>query len=182
MGYESSWTSTKDPFYKLCGKEKMWVNQMTFDKKNVVEHPSTSQLDQDIQVFSKEEMDSLRALLNSTSKPLGLCALTMKDKSSFNISGSVPQSIWILDSRTTDHIIQKAIHYIVNKDHVPIVGSGNNVLHVPKLTNNLISIHRLIQDWNCAITFFRSHCIVHDLTTVRTIGVAKEHDGLLSQS
>ncbi|RDY06386.1 hypothetical protein CR513_09646, partial [Mucuna pruriens] len=52
---------TKDTYYKLYGKWKvfermggnkgstqMWVNQTTFDKENVVEHPSTSQLDQDI--------------------------------------------------------------------------------------------------------------------------------------
>ncbi|RDX67460.1 hypothetical protein CR513_53664, partial [Mucuna pruriens] len=63
---------TKDTCYKLYGKEKvlermggnkgstqMWVNQTTSDKENVVEHPSTLQLDQDIQVFSKEEMDRL---------------------------------------------------------------------------------------------------------------------------
>ncbi|RDX95086.1 hypothetical protein CR513_22437, partial [Mucuna pruriens] len=37
---------------------QMWVNQTT-SNKNVVEHPSTSQLDQDIQAFSKEEMDYL---------------------------------------------------------------------------------------------------------------------------
>ncbi|RDY11207.1 hypothetical protein CR513_04160, partial [Mucuna pruriens] len=104
---------TKDTYCKLYGKEKvlermvgnkgptqMWVNQTTSNKKNVVEHPSTLQLDQDIQAFSKEEMDCLRALLNSTSKSLGSCGLIMKGKSSFNISGSAPQSIWILDSRT----------------------------------------------------------------------------------
>ncbi|RDY07855.1 hypothetical protein CR513_07971, partial [Mucuna pruriens] len=44
--------------------------------------------------------------------------------------------------------------------------------HVPKLTDNLISIHRLIQDWNCVVTF------LVELTTGRTIGVAKEHGGL----
>ncbi|RDX96401.1 hypothetical protein CR513_20943, partial [Mucuna pruriens] len=51
----------KDVYYKLYGKEKvlkqigenkgstqMWVNQTTSDKENVVEHPSTSQPDQDI--------------------------------------------------------------------------------------------------------------------------------------
>ncbi|RDX95957.1 hypothetical protein CR513_21447, partial [Mucuna pruriens] len=43
--------------------------------------------------FSKEEMDHLRALTNSTSKSLGSCGLTVKSKSSFNISSSVPQSI-----------------------------------------------------------------------------------------
>ncbi|RDX89666.1 hypothetical protein CR513_28576, partial [Mucuna pruriens] len=63
---------TKDTYYKRYGKDKvlkqiggnkdstqMWVNQTTSDKENVVEHPSTSQLDQDIQAFSKEEMDRL---------------------------------------------------------------------------------------------------------------------------
>ncbi|RDX85696.1 hypothetical protein CR513_33081, partial [Mucuna pruriens] len=81
---------TKDTCYKRHGKEKvlermggnkgstqMWVNQTTSNKENGVEHPSTSQLDQDIQAFSKKEMDRLRALLNSTSKPLGSCGLTM---------------------------------------------------------------------------------------------------------
>ncbi|RDY11660.1 hypothetical protein CR513_03650, partial [Mucuna pruriens] len=146
-----------------------WVNQTTSNKENGVEHPSTSQLDQDIQAFSKEEMDRFRALLNSTSKPLGSCGLTMNGKSSFNISGLVPQSIWILDSGATDHMTPFPSHFtsylkvpkrklitVVNGDHVPITGSGNvqlhsslplyNVLHVPKLANNLISIHRLIQD------------------------------------
>ncbi|RDX75088.1 hypothetical protein CR513_45075, partial [Mucuna pruriens] len=33
---------------------------------------------EDIQAFSKEEMNHLRALLNSTSKSLGSCGLTMK--------------------------------------------------------------------------------------------------------
>ena len=97
---------TKDICYKRYGKEKvlervtrnkvstqMWVNQTTSNKENEVEHPSTSQFDQDIQAFSKEEMDRLRALLNSTSKSLGSYGLTMNGKSSFNISGSVPQSI-----------------------------------------------------------------------------------------
>ncbi|RDX78018.1 putative mitochondrial protein, partial [Mucuna pruriens] len=85
---------TKDTCYKLYGKEKvlermggnkgptqMWVKQTTSNKKNIVEHPSTLQLDQDIQAFSKEEMDRLRALLNSISKPLPLCDLTMKVES-----------------------------------------------------------------------------------------------------
>ncbi|RDX82955.1 hypothetical protein CR513_36200, partial [Mucuna pruriens] len=41
----------------------MWVNQTTSNKENVVEHPSTSQIDQDIQAFNKQEMDHLQALL-----------------------------------------------------------------------------------------------------------------------
>ncbi|RDY05851.1 hypothetical protein CR513_10258, partial [Mucuna pruriens] len=58
---ENTVRHTKDTCYKLYGKEKVlermgenkhstqiWVNQTTFDKENVVEHPSILQLDQDI--------------------------------------------------------------------------------------------------------------------------------------
>ncbi|RDY05098.1 hypothetical protein CR513_11093, partial [Mucuna pruriens] len=135
----------------------MWVNQTTSDKENGVKHPSTFQLDQDIQAFSKEEMDCLRALLNSSSKPLGSCGLTM----------NVPQSIWILDYGATNHMTLFPSHFtsylkvskrklitIANGDHVPIVGSGN------------IQLHSSLSLYN----------ILHELTTGRTIGVAKEHD------
>ncbi|RDX87109.1 hypothetical protein CR513_31459, partial [Mucuna pruriens] len=72
---------------------------------------------------------------------------------------------------------KKQLIAVANGDHVPIVGSGNiqlqsslslhNVLHVLKLANNLISIHRLIQDWNYS-----------ELKTRRMIRVAKEQCGL----
>ncbi|RDX70252.1 hypothetical protein CR513_50525, partial [Mucuna pruriens] len=173
----------------------MWVNQTTSGKENVVEHPSTWQLEQDIQAFSKEEMNRLRVLLKS--KSLGSCGLTMNGKSSFNISILVPQSIWILDSGATDHmtsfpsyftsylkVSKKQLITVANGDHVPIAGSGNiqlhsslslhNVLHFPKLANNL----RLIQDWNCAVTFFCSHFVIQELTMGKTIGIAIEHGGL----
>ncbi|RDX84124.1 hypothetical protein CR513_34877, partial [Mucuna pruriens] len=61
---------TKNTCYKFYGKEK----------ENIVEHPSTLQLDQDIQAFIKKEMDRLRTLLNSISKPLSLCGLTIKKR------------------------------------------------------------------------------------------------------
>ncbi|RDY05031.1 hypothetical protein CR513_11173, partial [Mucuna pruriens] len=87
------------------GSTQMWVN--------VVEHPSTSQLDQNIQAFSKEEMDRLRALLNSTSKSLGLCCLTMK-------------------------VSKEQLITIANGDHVPIVGFGNiQIQSSLSLHNNL---------------------------------------------
>ncbi|RDY07677.1 hypothetical protein CR513_08175, partial [Mucuna pruriens] len=179
------------------GSTQIWVNQTTSDKENIVEHPSTSQLDQDIQSFSKEEMDRLRALLNSTSKPLGSCGLTMNSKSSFNISSLH----MILDYGATNHMTsfpsyftshlkesKKQLIAVANGDHVFIVGSGNvqlhsslsphNVLHVPKLANNPIFIHRLIQDWNYVVTFFRSHCVIQELATGRTIEVSKEQGGL----
>ncbi|RDX82782.1 putative mitochondrial protein, partial [Mucuna pruriens] len=170
---------TKDTCYKRYGKEKvlermsgnknstqMWVNQTTSNKESGVEHTFTLQLDQDIQAFNKGEMDRLQALLNSTSKPLGSCGLTMNCKSSFNISGSVPQNILILDSRVTDHMTwfpscftshfkvpKRQLITVANGDHVPIAGSGNVLLH-PSL-----SLH-------------------NELTTRRTVGIAKEQDEL----
>nr|KYP71539.1 hypothetical protein KK1_010802 [Cajanus cajan] len=123
----------------------------------------------------------------------------MKGKSSFNNSSSVPQSMWVLDSGATDHSIpthfttyirasDKQLITVAYGDHVPIVGLGNiqlqsslslhNILHVPKLANNLISRHRLTQDLNCSVIFFHSHCIFQNLASRKTILIAKEQDEL----
>ncbi|RDY01628.1 hypothetical protein CR513_15026, partial [Mucuna pruriens] len=50
--------------------------------------------------------------------------------------------------------LKKQLITVANENHVPIIGSSNvqlhsslplyNVFHVPKLTNNLIFIHRLV--------------------------------------
>ena len=34
-----------------------------------------------------------------------------------------------------------------------------NVLHVPKLSTKLVSIHRLTKDLNCHVIFYLSHCV-----------------------
>lgn len=54
----------------------------------------------------------------------------------------------------------------------------NNVLHVPKLSHNLVSIRELTQDLSNAVTLFHSHCVFKDLATGKTIRVAKERAGL----
>ena len=51
------------------------------------------------------------------------------------------------------------------------------VLHVPKLSANLLSIHQITRDLNCTITFFPSHCVTQDRTTGRMNGHAKELEG-----
>ena len=33
-----------------------------------------------------------------------------------------------------------------------------NVLHVPKLFTNLVSIHKLTQDMNCSVIYYSTHC------------------------
>ena len=101
-----------------------------------------------------------------------------------------------LDSSATDHMTPHSSlltsfvslsdnHItIANGTHVPIHERGNvsllsslslkDVLYVPKLSNNLISIRKLTHDLNCSITFFPTHCTFQDLATGKLIGVVKE--------
>ena len=53
-----------------------------------------------------------------------------------------------------------------------------NVLHVPRLTTNLISIKKLTQDLHCNVVFYHSHCVFQDEDSGRMIGHARERDGL----
>ena len=48
------------------------------------------------------------------------------------------------------------------------------MLHVPKLSNHLLSIQKVTQDLNCTVVFFPSHFVFQDLATGKTIGIAKE--------
>ena len=135
--------------------------------------------------------------MNSLSKTSS-CSLTMSGKSSsflsFNVSGT--ENIWIIDSGATDHMTPHSSYFssynayitVANGSNTPITGRGNiylqpsfplkNVLHVPNLSNNLLSIHKITQDLNCAVTFSHSHCVFQDLATGKTIGLAKEQGGL----
>jgi len=77
---------------------------------------------------------------------------------------------------------------VANGSNTPVTGHGNvhlqpsfplkNVFHVPKLSNNLLSIQKVTQDLNCAMVIFHSHCVFQDLATRKTIGIAKEQSGL----
>jgi hypothetical protein len=119
----------------------------------------------------------------------------------FTLCGVIPKNAWILDSGATNHLAfdstllssytsPSSIPYITVADgsHARVVGIGNidlqpsfklqSVLHVPTLSNNLISIHQLTRDQNCKVTFFASHCVFQDLTSGQTIGIAKEKEGL----
>ncbi|RDX99634.1 hypothetical protein CR513_17294, partial [Mucuna pruriens] len=122
----------------------MWVNQTTSNKENVVEHPSTSQLDQDIQAFSKEKMVRLRALLNSTSKPLGSCDLTIK-------------------------VSKKQPITIANGDHVPIIGFGNVQLHSSLSLHNVLHWDNGTKFVNLEFSkFLKDNGVVHELMCVNT--------------
>ena len=64
------------------------------------------------------------------------------------------------------------------KIHINSSLTLENVLHVPKLSTNLVSIHRIFKDKNCHIVFYPSHCVLQDRSSGKTIGLAKEKKGL----
>ncbi|RVW88529.1 hypothetical protein CK203_032984 [Vitis vinifera] len=53
-----------------------------------------------------------------------------------------------------------------------------SVLHVPKLTCNLLSVCKLSRDSNCCVIFYESHCIFLDQSSGKTIGSARMINGL----
>ena len=72
---------------------------------------------------------------------------------------------------------------IVEGSFTTVVGQGNvtlfpslllkNVLHVPKLSINLLFVHQVTKDLDCRVTFYPQ-----DWVMGRTIGHAKEKNGL----
>ncbi|RDX73418.1 hypothetical protein CR513_46980, partial [Mucuna pruriens] len=100
---------------QILGKEKL----PSLFEENIVEHPSISQLEEDIQAFSKEEIDRLRAILNSTSKSHDSYALTMK-------------------------VSKKQLITIANGDRVLVVGFGNVQLHSSLSLHNELTTGRTI--------------------------------------
>ena len=52
------------------------------------------------------------------------------------------------------------------------------VLHVPNLSRNLLSISQLSKQSNCSAKFLHSHYVFQDLSSGKTIGSAKEREGL----
>jgi hypothetical protein len=54
----------------------------------------------------------------------------------------------------------------------------SNVLYVPGLNCNLISVSQLIDDMDCVLQFTNSVCIMQDRTSRTLIGVGERRDGL----
>jgi hypothetical protein len=56
--------------------------------------------------------------------------------------------------------------------------SLKNVLHVPKLTCNLLSVSKFYKDSNYRVTFVESYCVFQELKSKKMIGSAKLINGL----
>jgi len=117
--------------------------------------------------FNKEEIEHLRTLLNIMEKPFGSCSLAQNGKilisHAFSASNKDHSSIWVIDSGTTDHMTHSAVSFrsyqpcpsskkitVVDGSLTTIASQGTiplnhlltlkQVLHVPNLTANLLSI------------------------------------------
>ena len=118
-------------------------------------------------------------------------------------SGVIPNSVLssIIDSGATDHMIGGSKLFssyspcagnkkvkIADGSLSVIAGIGtikltslltlHDVLHVPNLSCNLLSISKFTSDHLCQANFYSSYCEFQELTTRRMIGNAKEKDGL----
>ena len=108
---------------------------------------------------------------------------------------------WIVDSGATDHMsgnrgLFKTLRLcpenlrvkVANGVVTKVAGIGSvlltehlevhNVLFVPALTCNLISVSKLIKGKRCRVIFDEIGCTFQDLNSGRTIGNSKEWDGL----
>lgn len=119
----------------------------------------------------------------------------------FHVSETPSNLFWILDSGATDHMTPSSKQFstyspcpsnkkIVTADGtlVTVAGIGDiqlnhfitlkRVLHVPKLSMNLVSIQKLTNDLSCNVIFQNDCCIFQNKESGMTIGRARERNGL----
>ncbi|KAL5804478.1 hypothetical protein ACOSQ3_031278 [Xanthoceras sorbifolium] len=120
--------------------------------------------------------------------------------SAFSVSTISSNNTWIIDSGATDHMTFNSQNFshrsptetnnvsYADGTPTPVLGAGSipltpslnlsSVLHVPTLSNNLLSISQITKSLNCVVTFWPSHCVFQDITTKETIGIGREKGGL----
>lgn len=107
---------------------------------------------------------------------------------------------WIIDSGCTEHItrlsdilenkeitpFEKPV-IIPNGESIPVRGKGNcrlteevklnGVLSVTNFKCNLLSVSRITNDVQCAVTFFPNFCVMQGLCMKNLIGAGKREGG-----
>ncbi|KAJ7954112.1 Retrovirus-related Pol polyprotein from transposon TNT 1-94 [Quillaja saponaria] len=108
---------------------------------------------------------------------------------------------WIIDSGASDHMTSTSSSFssyfpcsgkekvrVADGSLSSISGKGSicctpsltlsYVLHVPKLSMNLLSISTITKELNCTVLFDSSSCVFQELGTEKILGYGKEHNGL----
>jgi len=155
--------------------------------------------------LNHEEIERVRSFLSKLEKPTSMCCLTYSGKFplffGLNVSDTPFTHYWILDSGATDHMTPLPKYFSTyfpcpsNKKistadgtFITTTGQGNvqispsitlkNVLHVPNLSTNMIFVQKLTKDLSCNVVFHKNYCILQDKNSGRTIGHAREWNGL----
>ena len=117
----------------------------------------------------------------------GTCSLAFSGNSQpYALNVSILKGTWVVDSGATDHMTQSSHGFVSYSPYpsnkkiaiadgtlVTVAGQGDvvinqnfllkNVLHVPKLSTNLVSIHKLIKDLNYVCLISKSACKMYRL-------------------
>ncbi|KAM7509193.1 hypothetical protein LguiA_019646 [Lonicera macranthoides] len=154
--------------------------------------------------FTKEQLEHLCKMVqaHSLGNSDSSCSIAQSgNKFTATIACIKFHSNWILDSGATDHMTGISEFFssdtlcagnqkvkIANGSFAAVAGKGTiivspsltlkDVLHVPNLSYNLISVSKLALDLNCQVNFWASHCEFQDSNSGKTIGVAKQDGGL----
>ena len=162
------------------------------------------QQSQESSPFTKEQLEHLQKLFQSQSigNSSTSCSLAQSGMVFVGtIACTKSSGFWILDSGATDHMTGTSQLFssykpvagnfkvkIADGSYANVAGKGpiplssnltlKDVLHVPTLSYNLLSISKFTKDHNCTAHFYSSGCVFQDLTSGEMIGDAKQDDGL----
>ena len=173
---------TRETCWKIHGKPSNWKKKTVNEGRAL----QTGALDQGQQSsagsfpFTKEQIDQLYKLLQPQTNPS--CSLAQNGNYLTAALASVNLNCpWIIDSRATDHmtglsklfssyspcagnqkikIADGSLSTIAGKWSIIVSPffTLNDILHVPNLSCNFLSISKLTCVQNCQANFFPSHC------------------------
>ena len=145
--------------------------------------------------LSDEQWEKLKAILGEPKEITN--KMTGKPK---NLYGTVTGSVWILDTGASNHMTGsiEELNDLKIIDQCPVglpdgssalaVKEGTtvldgdlcleNVLYVPGLTCNLISVSQLIDQYDCFVLFTKKLCVIQGHTSRMLIGAGERRDGL----
>ena len=173
--------------------------------QTVTESPQENQVSLSTNPFTKEQLEQLYTLFESSKFSIdSSCSLAQSANHLTTVLSSIKtysDVSWIFDSGATDHMTgcsklfssytpcarNKKIK-IADGSFSAIAETGTihissllilkNILHVPNLSCNLLSISKLTHENHCVAKFNSSCCEFQEAGSGRTIGTARECGGL----
>ncbi|KAA0059998.1 putative polyprotein [Cucumis melo var. makuwa] len=165
---------TKDQCWKLHGRPpggKKWSsNEKQNSGRAYISETTPASTSQSTDPTASQTKTSTLGAIAQSGMPQSLGLIS--------VDGKYP---WILDSGATDHLT-------ADGSLAPIAGKGQivpfdgfalqNVLHVPKLSYNLLSISKITRELHCKAIFLPESVYFQDMSSGRTIGTVRHSRGL----